>query len=257
MRNIIWYLSKNPLYILLFIAGIVALVLLLLIQHRSGEKDKKNIRKKERNGEQLSPRQKSANAIVNVLDVDDYFLYTKDGYLIGFLRIGNINIELLSREELNTMTQRLAMSFEGDRQNFDYFTLPSQVNLDPNKDFLKEKHQATDDLGKRKGLNLMLQELTILSTSGENFEHQHFIRIWKKIGTNIKDTQNELTIRLGEFRDRYVQAGISCEILRGKDIIKLCNLFGNPQQAPFTGSNISRYESFPILDKGLGEWLKK
>lgn len=84
MRNIIWYLSKNPLYILLFIAGIVALVLLLLIQHRSGEKDKKNIRKKERNGEQLSPRQKSANAIVNVLDVDDYFLYTKDGYLIGF-----------------------------------------------------------------------------------------------------------------------------------------------------------------------------
>lgn len=250
MNNVILYLSQNPLYILLFIAGIGAVAALIILSRKPVKPVNQNQNGKSGKDEEMTPQQKTANRIVNVMDIDENFLYTKDGCLIGFLRLGNINVELLSMEELGTMTQRLAMSFEGDRQNFDYFTLPSQVNLDPNKDFLKQKHQETDNLGKRKGINLMLKEMTMLSTSGENFEHQHFIKIWKKIGTNVKDTQNELKVRLQEFRERYSQAGIPCEILRDKDIIKMCNLFGNPQQAPFTGSSISRYENFPILKDG-------
>ena len=244
MNNIMLYLMENPLYLLLFALGIAAIVVLIVINRKdkAGEPAKKE-------EIVLTPQQKTANSIVNVMDIDENFLYTKDGYLIGFLRLGNINIELLSMDELNIMTQRLAMSFEEDRQDFDYFTIQSQVNLDPNKDFLKEKHQETDDIGKRKGINLMLQEMTRLSTSGENFEHQHYIKVWKKIGTNVKDTQNDLRVRLGEFRERHTQAGIPCMILKDKDIIKMCILFGNPQQAPFIGSTISRYENITILSE--------
>lgn len=203
--------------------------------------------KKKDNKETMSPRERNASDMVNVQDIDDIYLYTKDGYLITFLRIGNINMELLGKEELAMMTQRLAMSFEGDRDNFDYFTIPSQVDLDPNKDFLKKKYQQTEDIATRRGLNLMLQEMTRLSTSGENFEHQHLIKIWKKIGVNVKDTQNELKVRASEFRERYTQAGISCDVLKDREIIKLCNLFGNPLQAPFTGSSVSRFESYTML----------
>lgn len=201
--------------------------------------------KNKKSDMQLSLQQKTANDLVNVKDIKDIFLYTKDGYLICYLNTGNINIDLLSQEELATVTQRLAMSFEGDRGNFDYFTLPSQVNLDPTKEYLKSKHQETEDLGKRKGLNYMLREVAYLSTSGENFEHQHYIKIWKKIGPNIKDTQKELTIRINEFRERYMDAGNTCEILRENEIIKMCNLFGNPQQAPYVGmGSNSFYETF-------------
>lgn len=251
MDNIILYLSQNPLYIVLFAMGFLALVTLIVseIVGRTAKKKGKKASAKQKNAE-LSPKEKTANDLVNVVDIDNDLLYTKDGYMMGYLRIGNINVELLSVDELHTMTQRLAMSFEGDRGNFDYFTLPSQVNLDLNKDYLKEKHLETDNLGKRKGINLMLQEMTRLSTSGENFEHQHYIQIWRKIGKNVKDTQNELQVRLREFRDRYVQVGIPCEILRDKDIIKMCNLFGNPQQAPYTGSVVSRYELYPVLKDG-------
>lgn len=203
--------------------------------------------KKKESKETLSPKEKNASEMVNVQDIDDIYLYTKDGYLITFLRIGNINMELLGREELAMMTQRLAMSFEGDRANFDYFTVPSQVDLDPNKDFLKEKYQQTEDLATRRGINLMMQEMTRLSTSGENFEHQHFIKIWKKIGVNVKDVQNELKIRALEFRDHYRQAGIFCDVLKDREIIKLCNLFGNPLQAPFTGAAVSRFDSYTMI----------
>lgn len=252
MNSIATYLSRNPLYIvMLAIVGITLAVVACLLLLGRGETGKASDGK-EAGKPELTPRQKKANDIVNVRDIDENFLYTReDGYLIGYLRIGNLNIELLSTEELEIKTQRLAMSFEGDRKNFDYFTLPSQVNLDPNKDFLKRIHQETEDIGRRKGINLMLQEMTRLSTSGENFEHQHFIKLWCKIGTNIKDTQNELRVRLNEFKERYVQAGIPCEILKDREIIKMCNLFSNPQQAPFTGGNISRYENFTIIkDRG-------
>jgi len=192
--------------------------------------------------EEKTPQQKTANDLVDVKDIKDIFLYTKTGYIIAFLILGNINIDLLSEEELETLTQRQAMSFEGDKDDFDYFTLPSQVNLDPTKEYLKSKHQETEDLGKRKGLSLMLREVTYLSTGGENFEHQHYIKIWKKIGSNLKDTQKELTIRANEFKERYVETGIPCEILKENEIIKMCNLFGNPQQAPYVG-NINFYET--------------
>lgn len=199
----------------------------------------------KKNDVQLTPQQKTANEMVNVRDIKDIFLYTKNGYLICYLNTGNINIDLLSEEELEVVTQRQAMSFEGDKNNFDYFTLPSQVNLDPTKEYLKFKHQETEDLGKRKGLNLMLREVAYLSTSGENFEHQHYIKIWKRIGSNLKDTQKELSIRINEFRDRYMAAGNACEILKETEIIKMCQLFGNPQQAPYMGmGSINFYETF-------------
>ena len=200
-------------------------------------------KKKKSDVVELTRQEETANDLVNVRDIKDIFLYTKNNYIIAYLSLSNINIDLLSEDELEILTQRQAMSFEGDRDNFDYFSLPSQVNLDPTKEYYKQKHQETDDLGKRKGLNLMLQEVTYLSSNGENFEHRHYIKIWKMIGSNLKDTQKELNIRINEFRERYMDAGIICEILRENEIIKMCNLFGNPQQAPYVGGGSNFYET--------------
>ena len=76
-------------YLLLFALGIAAIVVLIVINRKdkAGEPAKKE-------EIVLTPQQKTANSIVNVMDIDENFLYTKDGYLIGFLRLGNINIEL-------------------------------------------------------------------------------------------------------------------------------------------------------------------
>lgn len=245
MNKLVEYLLQNPLYILPFILLPLG-ILYLAINAIKKPLKKANKPEVAKEVEELSKERKTANSLVEVADVENCFLYRKDDYILGYLRIGSINLELLSAEELQILTQRLSMSFEGDRDNFDYFTLPSQVNLDPNKDFIKEIRQGTDDIGKRKGLTLMMQEMTRLSTSGENFEHQHIIKIWKKIGSNIKDTEKDLRNRLSDFRERYQAVGIPCEILKDKEIIKLCNLFGNPLQAPYTGE-VSKFENYPFI----------
>ena len=244
MNKLMEYLFHNPLYFLPFILLPVCIIFLGVASVK--KKFMKKSKQEVKDVEEISKEKKTANSLVDVADIDGCFLYRKDDYILGYLRIGSINLELLSSEELLALTQRLSMSFEGDRNNFDYFTLPSQVNLDPNKDFIKEMRQGTDDLGKRKGLTLMMQEMTRLSTSGENFEHQHIVKLWKKIGSNIKDTEKDLRNRLSDFRERYQAVGIPCEILKDKEIIKLCNLFGNPLQAPYTGE-VSKFENYPFI----------
>ena len=165
MNKLVEYLLQNPLYILPFILLPLG-ILYLAINAIKKPLKKANKPEVAKEVEELSKERKTANSLVEVADVENCFLYRKDDYILGYLRIGSINLELLSAEELQILTQRLSMSFEGDRDNFDYFTLPSQVNLDPNKDFIKEIRQGTDDIGKRKGLTLMMQEMTRLSTSG-------------------------------------------------------------------------------------------
>ena len=241
------YILQNPIYIVIILPGIIVGIYYIILKLK-GEKRARTPNAEE--GKEVSPERKTADEMTNVRDIDDIYLYRKDNYLIGYLRLGNINIDLLSDDELTQMTQRLALSFGGDKKDFAYLTLPSQVNLDPNKEYLKQLYQNTEELGRRKGINLMLQEMTRLSTSGENFEHQHCIQIWKEIGTNIKDSQNELKVRLNEFRERFLAVGIPCEILQDREIIKMCNVFANPQQAPFTPVRSKyEYDAVPVFSE--------
>lgn len=176
----------------------------------------------------------TANEFTNVKDISQNFLYSRDGYLFGYLRVYPFNLDLLSRAEKEVLTSSLSASFDGDRRDFVYQTFPREIDLDDYKNFLKGEYQSElKSIGKRKILAVMIKEAIQLSTSGENYEHQHFIKLWKKIGNNLNDTKHELMTRLEEFKTRYEMVGISIEMLGEEDIIKLCNLYGNSRQASF------------------------
>lgn len=202
-----------------------------------------------RNKKKVPPSKQeiTANELTNVRDIRGNFLYSKDNYMFAYLKIYFFNLELLGGDEKKVLTQKLSLSFEGDRNDFDYLTLPREIDLDDYKRFLKTHYQEQDSLGKRKILSIMIQEAAELSTSGENYEHQHFIKLWAKIGNNLRDTQKDLVSRLEDFRTRYEGAGIHCEILDEKEIIKLCNLFGNSQQVAYMTNESMVYTAIPQI----------
>lgn len=139
----------------------------------------------------------------------------------------------------------MTSSFKDDRKDFDYFTLPREIDLDKYKDLLKGMHSNTVDLGKRHILIKMMLEGTRLSMSGQNYEHQHFIRIWSR-DKNRERAEDDVRERLKDFRTRYAAVDITTKILEEQDIIKLCNLFGNSLQASFERADNNRmYE--PIM----------
>lgn len=182
---------------------------------------------------------------IDAEDVKGIFLYRKDGYVLGFLRVYFFNLNLKSKVEKRGITDILTSSFKDDRKDFDYFTLPREIDLDKYKDLLKSMHSNTVDLGKRHILAKMMLEGARLSMSGQNFEHQHFIRIWSRDKSRGR-AEEEVRERLRDFKERYASVDISTQILDEQDITKLCNLFGNSLQASFERADNNRLYT-PIM----------
>lgn len=173
---------------------------------------------------------------IDAADVSDYFLYRKDGYILTYLRVYPFNLNLLTTPEKKAITTNLSASFKDDRNNFIYSTLPRELDLDKYKSLIKKKYQEEINIGKKRILADMLLEGTILSTSGENYEHQHFIKIWKK-GKDKRAVEADLLERIKDFRDIFASVGIYSEILQEQEITKLCNLFGNSLQASYESTD--------------------
>ncbi len=191
----------------------------------------------------------SCNEFVAVKDIRGKFLERKDGILMGYLRVHTINLDLLSDAERAQKTSMLTSLFQDEREPFAYMALPREIDLDGYKRFLKECHRSEmNSAGKKRVLAEMHYEAVDLATMGENFEHQHYIKIWETISHDRHRTEIELKNRLEAFVDRYFQSGIHVDILEEKEILKLCNLFGNTIMAPHVRIPDSKdYEYIPQI----------
>lgn len=178
----------------------------------------------------------SANEFVDVKDIHDIFLYTKSNYIFCYLRIYPVNISLMSKEEIEILTNRLAAAFDGDRKNFSYISLPRELDLDKYKNYLKEKRlQEMESLGKKHIIDELIKKAMDVSSSHENFEHQHTYKIWTQINEYVSKSQGEAQLRerIVRFHDIYNEVQIDNEILTERDIIKLCNLYSNNRSANY------------------------
>lgn len=191
----------------------------------------------------------TANEFVNVKDIKDIFLYTKDGYIFCFLRIYPFNLDLLSDEERRIITNRLAADFDSDRKDWVYQAFPREVDIDGYKTFLRSRRaEEMESLGKKKIIDDQIIRANEISMNGENYEHQHFFKIWDRIDeqNNKVTIEMELKDRINGFKTRYEEAQIKCEILNEREIIKLCNLFSNNQFIDVSEKNILQPE-VPLL----------
>lgn len=176
----------------------------------------------------------TANEFVNVSDIRDIFLYTNDGYIFCYLRIYPFNLDLLSYQERQALTARIAAEFDGDRKNFVYESFPRELDLDSYKNYLKQRRsECLEYIGRKNIIDCMLQQAADLSSSHENYEHQHFYKIWEQAGTNKAAVMAELKERIFNLYRIYDSAQIKCEVMQEREIIKLCNLYSNRRSANY------------------------
>ena len=186
----------------------------------------------------------TANDFTNVKDVKDIFLYTKTGYIFCYVQIPYFSMDLLPDADREAKTRNMASQSKNDRSMFVYQTFPREIDLDEYKNDLRERYRSEiASPGMKFILAEKLKEAVELSTSGENYEHQHYIKIWKKVGYDRIETEKALRQRAEDFKARYQSVGINAEILREQVILKMCNLFGNSMQAPYESMDNYLYET--------------
>lgn len=183
--------------------------------------------------EKNKDKELTVNELVKVKNIKDIYIYRKDNLLITLIKVHSINIALMPREEKKARTNKLASNFRGDKKDFAYVSYPREVDLDFYTDDVKRRYAEELNINRKKLLKEILLEGIELSSIGENYEHQHFIKIWKMITNDVKEAESLLRNRVEEFVSWYEGIGVSTEILQEQEVLKVCNLFGNSVQAPY------------------------
>lgn len=176
----------------------------------------------------------TANDLVDVKDIKNDCLYTKSGYLIKFLKFEPFNISLMNECELEATVEAIAAGFRGNNLHFELMSYSREINMDNYKADIAEKILEEISSAERKVvLEIMKEEAIELSSSGDNFEQEFALKIWKKVGKDAARTKFDLQQLLKEIRECFAEGKIKTNIMTDVEITKLCNLFSNSSQAQY------------------------
>ena len=185
----------------------------------------------------------TAQQFINVRDVKDRYLYTKDGLVLAFLRIHAISIDLYSRAEKNTLIKQLTAELSDIQYPFKFIAVSRPVDISPLISDMQGMLKTADD--KRK--ELLRQEILQMSSfalSGEIVERQFYISVWDRYEDGV---EKDLLKRASLLAEKFTSNGTGCDILTEKEIVRLLNLVNNPS---YTHLEDTEFEaSVPTLEE--------
>lgn len=197
---------------------------------------------KKKAKETINKEQKTANDFVNVKDIKDRFLYTRDGQIIMYIKINPISIDLLSEREKKQLCKTLTAELSSEQKPFKFLAVSRPVDISP---LINEYTQIISSTADQKQKDLLRNEMLVMSNyalSGDVVERQFYIMLWEKYEDGI---ERDMTRRCYEFVSKFESGNIRCEILKEQDIVRLCNLVNNPAYANIKDTEFEA--TIPIL----------
>lgn len=180
--------------------------------------------------EKISSVELTANELTDVKDIRRNFLYTKSGYIFGYLRVFPIDIDLLNKSEIISYSKALTGSFKSIEHPFTFLSIPRTVDINDYVSFLNSKYDAEiESHTKKRLLSTMIREAQN-KILGDNFEHQYFIRVWLKYDES-DNCEAKILNMLSTMADRYKSIHVNTHILDETEILRLCNLYANASTA--------------------------
>ncbi|MDD3228115.1 MAG: hypothetical protein PHE09_02760 [Oscillospiraceae bacterium] len=187
----------------------------------------------------------TAQQFINVRDVKDKYLYTKDGLVLIYLRVHAISIDLYSRAEKNTLIRQLTAELSDIQYPFKFMAVSRPVDISPLISDMQGMLKTADDRRKE----LLRQEILQMSSyalSGEIVERQFYISIWDGGEDGV---EKDLLKRASLLAEKFTTNGIGCEVLTEKEIVRLLNLVNNPS---YTHLEDTEFEaSIPMLKEDI------
>ena len=165
-------------------------------------------------------RQKTCNEEINILDIKNNTIYTRDNYLIMALKIYSINMQLFSKKELNQKVKEITTELAGDLKEIKFFSISRPTDISKLIDKLREQLNDTEIQKQKTLLKQSIRETIRLSVTGDVVERQNFITIFAK---NSDTAEKELQKQAMDLVNKFNNCGIKAEILNEQELIQLCN----------------------------------
>lgn len=165
-------------------------------------------------------RIKTCNEEINILDIRNNVIYTRDEYLIMALKINSINMQLFSKRELNQKIKEITTELTSDLKELKFFSISRPVDVTGLVDKLREILNNSESQKQKNLLKQNIKETVRLTVTGDVVERQNFITIFDK---NSDIAEKELQKRAMDLVNKFGNCGIKVEILNEPELIQLCN----------------------------------
>jgi hypothetical protein len=189
----------------------------------------------------------TANEFVNVKDVRGAALYSKDGLIFAFLRIQPISLDLLSPREKEKKIRSFAAEFSAEKKGFKFFSISRPVDISGLSARLTHLLAEAADSAQKDLLNNEIREVSAFALTGEVTERQFYLVLWEHAGS---DGEKELLRRARELENRFSGCEIVAELCGQGPVVRLLNLFANPNYAHLEDDDIEPAIPF-IAEKGV------
>ncbi len=152
-------------------------------------------------------------------------MYTRDGYVNGYIKIIPVSVGLLSKREKETLVKQLTAELSVEKEPFHFLAISRPVDMQPLLESYAHLRNETSDPYRRELLRKEMENLSDFTFGDEIVERQFFFYLSMKAA---EDVERDLKKRISEFAEHFEAVGIKTEIIKDQDIVRLCNLVNNP-----------------------------
>ena len=191
-------------------------------------------------------QEKDCNDKINILDIKNNSIYTKDNNIIAILKINSINMQLFSKKELVQKVKDISTELSSEMKEIKFFSISRPVDVSFLIDDLREKLDNSNNQKHKNLIKKNIAETIKLTLTGETVERQIFCIIYEKYNDYAEKT---LQKRAVDLVNKFENCDIKCEILDEPYLIQLCNSFTNMNFAYKEDSDYM--DSIPLLEGGI------
>ncbi len=175
---------------------------------------------------------------INILDIKNNLIYTRDNLVIAILKINSLNMQLFSKKELVNKIKDITTELSTETKEFKLTSIARPVDVSSLIDYLRNiLNNSTDSIQKRL-LRENVRETLNLSLIGDAVERQNLFII----SENLTDTaEKDILKRAREIVQKFDNCGMKLEILNDQYLIQICNSFTNISVATKEDSDYQDY----------------
>ena len=175
---------------------------------------------------------------INILDIKNNLIYTRDNLIIAILKINSLNMQLFSKKELINKIKDITSELSTKTKEFKMTSIARPVDVGSLIDFLRNiLNNSTDSIQKRL-LRENIRETLNLTLIGDAVERQNLLIISEVLTDNA---EQEIQKRARELVQKFDNCGMKLEILNDQYLIQVCNSFTNMNVATKEDSDYQDY----------------
>lgn len=164
----------------------------------------------------------TVNEYINVADIKNNMLYTKDNFIIGFIKIGTVSISTMSKTDVNILTKTLSSEFASFKDNLRMLKISKPVDISKIVNLYRNMYKNSTNLKQKE----LLREATLFlhkySINGNELENEYYFIVRENLN-NFSELEKKLTNITRKFQSGKIQANVCTT----EEIARLCNLFAN------------------------------